>query len=286
MSGHTPAWNPHVTSRARLDHLLDRLTHTLPSIPGFETLSFFGSLADGTADGYSDLDLIVTTSDLSMARSQVLSILEEVDQVEFCWLFPPHRDEWNAIVVFADEGYYHRADLGLVSVDAKERTIAVEQTTLLAQAAGHRSGGLTRQSHAYAPPRRSVGHFLLAQFLGGGIRYAKARKRDQVTTCFRFVAVAAEWCLRAWYAELTGDHSLDRKLSTVEYQTLDPVLTTEQKALVFRELDASSPQAMDRAVKTTLNQLLVHGHSLTAAKGESLDESVFERMLSFLGHEL
>ncbi|MBN1458162.1 MAG: nucleotidyltransferase domain-containing protein [Armatimonadetes bacterium] len=275
-----------MTSRARLDHLLDRLTHTLPSVPGFETLSFFGSLADGTADGYSDLDLIVTTRNLSKARSEVLSILEEIDRVEFCWLFPPHRDEWNAIIVFANEGYYHRADLGLVSADARERTIAEEQTKLLVKEGGERLNRPASQSHAYAPPRGSVGHFLLAQFLGGGIRYAKARKRDQVTTCFRFVAAAAEWCLRAWYAELTGDHSLDRKLSTNEYKTLDSLLTPEQKEVVFRELDASSPQAMDRAVKTTLEQLLVHGRSLAVAKGEPLDESVFERMLSFLDREL
>jgi predicted nucleotidyltransferase len=282
----SPAWDVAMSSRAKLDHLLDRLAHVLPSLPGFEALSLFGSLAEGTADGYSDIDLVVMTRDLAEARDEVLGVLEEIDEVEFCWVLPLRPDEWNPIVVFATEGYYHRAELGLVSSSAENRTIPEEQTTLLVKGPAERPRGFARHSHAYEPPHGSVGHFLLAQFLGGGLRYAKARKRGQVATCYRFAAATAEWCLRAWYAELSGDHSLDRKLSTDEYRALDSLLTAEQSSVLLRELDFSAPQAMDRAVTAILGQLLLRCRAIAGAKGESLRDSVFQRMLSFLDHEL
>lgn len=76
--GQNRADDTSVSSRKRLDHLLKELTTILPSLPGFQTLSLFGSLAEGRADGYSDIDLIVTTDDLLGAKERLLGTLEEI----------------------------------------------------------------------------------------------------------------------------------------------------------------------------------------------------------------
>gem|GEM_PF-3353575 len=41
-------------------------------------MSLFGSIAEGRADAWSDIDMIVTTDDLPAAKASVLGLLEEL----------------------------------------------------------------------------------------------------------------------------------------------------------------------------------------------------------------
>ncbi len=274
------------SSRARLDDLLQRLIARLPSLPGFRTLSLFGSLAEGRADGYSDIDLIVTTDDLEAAREQCLQMLEAIGPVEFCWVLPLRPDEWNPMLAFAGEGYYHRLELGLVATTAAKRTIPEEQTTLLTTEPVPRPRTVPHGSQAYDPPEGSVGHFLLGALLGGGIKYVKARKRGQPLTCYRYAVAAADQCLGAWYTELTGEPALGRRLSTDEYKALDTLAGRERSSAALTVLDFSTAEAMDRAVRAILAQLVRHCERIAQAREEPLPVEVFARMLRFVGYEL
>ncbi len=191
------------SSRVRLDDLLQRLTECLPGLPGFQTLSLFGSMAEGRADGYSDIDLIVTTDDLPAAKQHLLGVLQAIGAIEYCWVISLRPDEWNPTIIFTGEGYYHKLDIGLVAATAINRTIPVEQATPLVTRTGDLPHAMPCRSQTYMPPEGSVGHFLLGQFLGG-IRYLKARKRGQPLTCYRFVSAVADRCLRAFYIHLAG----------------------------------------------------------------------------------
>jgi predicted nucleotidyltransferase len=274
-----------VSSRARLDHLLRRAAEVLPSLPGFRTLSLFGSLAEGRADGYSDIDAIVTTDDLDAAREQLLGVLEEVGPVEFCWVLPLRPDEWNPMIAFAAEGYYHRLELGLVASGARNRTIPEEQTTLLvAQPVPRRAAHQTTQ--AYIPAHGSVGHYLLGDVLGGGIKYVTARKRGQSVVCYRYAVAAADRCLSAWYSELTGSDRLGARLATEEYKRLHSLLTPAQSAAALAALDLSTPAAMDRAVRGILAQVTQHCEAIAKARGEALPTEALARMLRFVEREL
>lgn len=275
-----------VSSRARLDSLLQRLVGVLPSLPGFRTLSLFGSLAEGRADGYSDIDLIVTTDDLDAAREQLLGTLEEIGPVEFCWVLPLRPDEWNPMVAFATEGHYHRLELGLVASGAKDRTIPEEQTKLLVAEPAPGRDAVRRTTQAYVPANGSVGHYLLGDVLGGGIKYVTARKRGQPMVCYRYAVAAADRCLSAWYSEVTANDRLGARLSTDEYKRLHSLVTPAQSAAALAALDFSTPQAMDRAVRTILAQLTRHCEVIAKARGEALPAEVFARVLRFVDREL
>jgi predicted nucleotidyltransferase len=275
-----------IASRARLDRLLRRVVEVLPSLPGFRTLSLFGSLAEGRADGYSDIDCIVTTDDLDAAREQLLGALEEIGPVEFCWVLPLRPDEWNPMIVFTREGYYHRLELGLVVTGAKDRTIPEEQTKLLVAQPAPRRDALHRTTQAYVPANGSVGHYLLGDVLGGGIKYVTARKRGQSVVCYRYAVAAADRCLSAWYSALTGSDRLGARLATDEYKRLHSLLTPAQSAAALAALDFSSPAAMDRAVRAVLAQVMQHCEAIANARGEVLPTEVFARILRFVEGEL
>jgi len=278
--------NERMTSRAGLNNLLERLTKLLPDLPGFRKLSLFGSLTDGKSDAYSDIDIILTTDDLPASKAHLLGLVEEIGQIEFCWVLPLRPDEWNPTIVFCDEGYYHRLEIGLTDINATNRTIPEEQTTLLVDSMKPKREISLRESHAYAPPHESIGHFLLGIFIGGALRYAKSRKRSQAMTCYRFAHATYEWCQCAHYAALTGWHSLKDKLSTDEYKAYDARLNEEEKMQILSLADFSTLKKMDVEIHAILSRLLSHCEEIAKAKGEILQRIVFERMLNFLTVEL
>lgn len=269
------------SSRARLDDLSQRINTCLRGLPEFQELSYFGSTAEGRSDGYSDLDITVTTDDLSAARLRLLKELEATSPIESCWLISMRPGESNLTIIFAEEGYYHRLDLGLI--ESGTINPPPEQTTLLM---GDPSHIMPRGSKAYMPPYGSVGHFLLGQFIGG-VRYCKARKRGQALSCYRFVSAAADWCLRTLYVYLTGSKlSGQAKLSTEEYLTLDHIDTNGRGYGILATLDYSTPKKMDLSICRVLQQMYCFCKMIAAVQNEDLADDVFQRMLTFICDEL
>ncbi len=269
---------------ARLRYLLDAYKDTLPGLPGFRSLSIFGSIPEGRSDGYSDIDLIVETDDLPAAKEQVLGLLESIGPIEFCWAINLRPDEWNPMIVFRDEGYFHRLDLGLTDVSAENRTIPREQTVLLEDEprACYQHPG---ESGAYVPEHGSIGHFLLGQFIGG-VRYVKARKRGQPMTCYRFAAACVDWQLALMYARLKCDPGHRSKLSTPDYVEFDHLLSEDQRSSLLHSLDFSSLRAMDAVVTDSMDSMLRDALELAAMSSEAFPSAVFERMMRFVSEEL
>jgi hypothetical protein len=267
----------------RITTLLDALKETLPGLPGFRTLSLFGSLAEGRADEYSDIDIIITTDDLANAKAQLFGTLEQIGPIEFCWVMNLPPDEWNPTVVFREESYYHKLDLGLVDVSTLNRTIPDEQTVLLCDQ--HHPVQAPKESTVYAPEEKSIGHFLLGQFLGC-TRYLKARRRGQTMTCYRFTAAALEWRIALLYARLTHDPHFRTKLSTVEYRELDRLVPTGLRDTLMSEVDFSNTTAMDSTLRTAMNRMLDDGVCLAEMVGESLSSEVFGNLLKFLDEQM
>ncbi len=279
-----PSNNALHRSCKQVTDLLNRVKDTLPGLPGFRTLSLFGSLAEGRADDYSDVDVIVTTDDLPNAKAHLLSLLEQIGPVDFCWAINLRPDEWNPMIVFREENYFHKLDLGLAGISGVNRTIPPEQTILLCDQF-RTPGTVAKESQAYVPQDSSMGHFLLGQLLGC-LRYIKARKRGQILTCYRFAAAAVDWRLALLYARLTENPQFRSKLSTVDFLELDRMISPDDHSAFLSGLDFSTLAAMDSAVRTAADGMLEDGRYLAAASGEVLPAPVFERISAFLEEEL
>lgn len=264
--------------------LLNSLKELLPELPGFRSLSLYGSLAEGRADEYSDIDLIVMTDNVVDAKEQVLGVLERVGPIEFSWLMNLSSDEWNPTVVFLDQSYYHKLDLVLVGASAEHSVASSEQTVPLCDEP-RVPVEVDGRSTAYAPEHGSMGHFLLGQMIGC-TRYLKARRRGQTMTCYRFAAAAVDWHLALTYARLVGDPHFRSKLSTIEYRELDSLMPADHLSAIAASFDFSDGPAMDRTLLAAAERLLEDGSNLAAMTGESLPIDVFSRLTMFLTEEL
>lgn len=261
----------------QITSLLNALNETLPALPGFQSLSLFGSLAEGRADAYSDIDCIVTTDDLPNAKVQLFGLLEEIGPIDFCWAISLRPDEWNPTIAFHNQSYYHRLDIGLTDASDPDRTISTEQTKMQCNE--------TQIPGAYIPEYGSMGHFLLGQFLGC-LRYLKARKRGQFLTCYRFASAASQWHLTYKYALLTKNPEFCSKLSTGDYKKLDALLPISARDALLSAFDFSSPVSMDEMVLTMMRKMLEDGILLATMQAEAIPVDVFNRIIAFVAEEL
>ena len=268
----------------QITNLLNALKGKLPELPGFRSLSLYGSLAEGRADRYSDIDVMVTTDNLPDAKEQLLGVLERIGSIEFSWQINLFPDEWNNTILFREESYYHKLDLGLVDISAEQRIIPSEQTVVLCDQ--HRPPGqVASKSTAYAPQHGSIGHFLLGHLIGC-TRYLKARRRGQTMTCYRFAAAAVDWNLALAYARLTGKHCFRSKLSTENYLELDRRISADQRATLMSDIDFSTGLAMDHTLRTSMKRMLEDGAYLAVMEDEILPPDVFNGISTFLDEEL
>ncbi|MHB0998336.1 MAG: nucleotidyltransferase domain-containing protein [Armatimonadota bacterium] len=273
-----------VKSMQALEALLDSLKVVLPGLPGFRSLSLFGSLAEGRADAYSDIDLIVATDDLSRAKLEVMGLLEQLGPIEFCWVMSLRSDEWNPTIVFSNEGYYHKLDLGLVGSTIVNRTIPVEQTVLLTEKPVIAVTGI-QSGMIYTPEYGSIGHFLFGHFIGAS-RYMKARKRGQPITCFRFATAQSTWCASLLYSRLTDNSTSISTLSTERYKALDKLASDEQRSAFLQCVDFSTPASMDRGMYSLICMLVDDARALAGKTGEVFPDDIIHRFLQFARREL
>jgi len=76
------------TPSAGPGNLLKRVSEALRDLPGACELYVFGSLADRTADAYSDIDLEVMTRDVAASAAALDDVLTTVAPIEVDWQMP------------------------------------------------------------------------------------------------------------------------------------------------------------------------------------------------------
>lgn len=211
-------------------------------------------------------------------------VLERIGSVEFSWKINLYPDEWNHTILFHDQSYYHKLDLGLIDASVEHRIIPSEQTVLVCDQP-RIFYQVPEKSAAFVPQYDSIGHFLLGQLIGC-TRYLKTRRRGQVMTCYRFAAALIEWHLSLVYARLTGNHQFRTKLSTIEYLDLDRLMPIGHRNALVSNLNFSDESAMDRILLTAMERMLEEGARLAVMAGETLPEGVFNRLSTFLAEEL
>jgi predicted nucleotidyltransferase len=94
-------------------NLLRRVIEALRDLPGACELYVFGSLADGTADAYSDIDLEVTTRDAATSATALDGVLTIVAPIEVDWQMATPDDTHPRTILFRGEAYYHMLDIDL-----------------------------------------------------------------------------------------------------------------------------------------------------------------------------
>jgi hypothetical protein len=94
-------------------NLLQRINEALRNLPGVCELYVFGSLANGTSDAYSDIDLEVATQDIATSPAALDYVLTSVAPIEAVWQMQTPCDAIAKTILFRGEAYYHKLDIGL-----------------------------------------------------------------------------------------------------------------------------------------------------------------------------
>jgi len=268
----------------RPDSLRDQISEALRNIPGATALHAFGSLADGRADRFSDIDLELVTTDLDAAVNARHAIWAQVGPLDLEWRIHPGRSDFAATLQFRNASLYRKVDIGFTR-HADDGAIVPEGPHEL----------LWRQDPApallpstvpssYAPEVGTPAHFVAGQLLGI-TRYVKGRKRGQHLTAYRFASALATAVLSLRYARETGDHShLGGALSTSTWLTMDETLGSDDRQAWLADLDYANPERMDRTVLRLMDRMVSLHDGI--ANDDPLPASLAHRYDRFVRDEL
>jgi hypothetical protein len=264
----------------RLHDLERRVAAALRDVPGATALLCFGSRVAG-GDGYADLDMLLVTADLPAARAVWPAVLARIAQVRFTLRLDDHPDGTSYAVAFRGESPYHKLDISLHDAAAELRVPgALRWLWRQPPAAGGRS---ETPLNAFAPPHGSSGHLLLEELVSL-VRYAKARRRGQHLTAWRFARGALETLLRLRAAPETDP--VPPQLSTWDFVTLDERLAEPERLGLVATLDWSTPTRMDQARVSLADAVIAAVRARALAQNDALPPELEQETLAFVRSEL
>lgn len=238
------------------DNFLVSLTEAARGLPGAVTCSIFGSLVEGRGNAWSDLDIEIVTTDVEASLDCLFPTLANVHPLEIAWIIDSRPNAWAASVVFQEASLFHKVDLGIRSMHVIDQN-PVPRPSILSwsQGAHLRTSCPERATLPFMPEPGSGQHVLLGHLLGI-TRYAKARKRDNLATCWRFASALADAVFAACYRTAGSETPLQGRLGTMEYLALDTQVPCALSPSLMSALNFSSPEAMDQAVYLLMHELV------------------------------
>jgi predicted nucleotidyltransferase len=268
-------------------NLLQRISAALRDLPGASELHLFGSLADGTADAYSDIDLEVTTRDLAASASALADVLTTVAPIEVDWQLPTPEDEVVRTILFRGEAYYYKLDISLRAFGQIHNGASdVRKSRVrLWHVEPHAFSGQGKSNYVCAPRPGTPGHFVVGQLLGG-VRYVKARKRGQDWTCWRFASAQVDWLATMLWGRSRNWSDPGKKLTTWEYIELDAAMRDDKGRMPLSAWDFSTPAAMDDGFCRLLERTIALAREKAENMGKSIPLDLAESLMRFIRVEL
>lgn len=101
------------------ERIADKIISALKAVPSVRAISLFGSLADGKADAWSDVDILVACDDVETSKWTAAMALRDAKQVlfyrPFTSVMQPFGRYW-----FVGESPFHKIDISFDAVDEYE----------------------------------------------------------------------------------------------------------------------------------------------------------------------
>ncbi|HEV2072484.1 MAG TPA: hypothetical protein VGR29_02475 [Thermomicrobiales bacterium] len=264
--------------------LKEAMFGALTDIPGAVALYVFGSSASGTSDTYSDIDLQLHTTSLRESLSALHRVIHRVGRVQLEWMIHSDERSWAATLLFDAASPYHKIDLGFIEVNPGRPSEGPEQGVLVWKQEPAPAFPARSSVPPYSPNSDSLDYWVIGQLLGM-TRYAKARNRQQVATCWRFASSLVNSTMTMWYMhQVSPEVPFHRPLTTHEYLALDRVLSQDQRDRLLGSLDFSSARQMDHAVLDMTGALIDTFRSIVGRSSRS--HQTVDLLHSFLLAEL
>jgi len=246
--------------------LCKSIAFALGSHPHVLAIEPYGAMRAETDDEYSDVDLRVQVNNLAAVVNARHALLNGVGPLALEWIIHARPDSFCSTVLFAAESCYHKVDIEFWSL----KPAMYDESTSRARA-------IEGEPAVYVPAPGDPGHFLVGQLLGA-TRYAKARKRGQSLTCWRFVSAMVDWICALLHEQAHQWRDAGGKLTTEQYVALDATADLATVRRLLSALDLSSADKMDSAVMQLLDVMA----ALASCKGEYIGRPIPEAPISWL----
>jgi len=272
------------SSEIRLASALSRLRETLidilRDIPGSEELHIFGSLQQHAGDGYSDLDFELFSCDTVATTAVLLPMLHARKPVDAAWMIRTDPGSWAVAILFAGESLFHKVDLGVLPVSKRDAwSAAVPSSRVWSQPAPVAASPPGQEAPAmFIPQPGTHAHFVLGELLGA-TRYARARRRGHLLSCWRFASALAHATLSLRTAIAAQRPVARTTMSTGEYREADSILPEAERTAMLQHFDFTDPAAVDETVRSCANDLIAQ---LAATDDEQIPAHLAARFRKLL----
>lgn len=269
------------TEREMLKHALEE---ALRDIPGAVSLHMFGSDTRGSADGYSDIDMQVLTTNLELSLPARHHVINRVAAISLEWTIHHSESAWASTILLDSASPYHKLDIGFSHIDGDVEAGVLEHSTLLWKQTPHTRGSDGISIPTYEPPPGTAEHIVLGELLSL-TRYVKARKRECDFTCWRFASSLAHAFLSLLYTlHVSPNNSVHTRLSTTEFLALDSSVPEHIRTEILNTINFSDPVQMDQTVyhlSLRLVELLEK-----RPEGSPIPVELTDRLFTFVDEEL
>lgn len=268
----------------RLNELQGRVVAALHHLPGATELYLFGSRVSTPDDPYADIDLHVMSGDLAASRRVWPTFLQKVGPIESIVPLEQGPDNLAFSVQFRYESLYHKLDIS-IGTPAQGQHDANAEYVQLWQQEPPPAASTTYTTDAYHPAYGSVGHRLCEELISG-VRYLKARQREQHLTCWRFIRGKPDIIFQLLFEQGQRHPPAHRALTTLDYKDMDARIAEPERRELLAMLDWSTPVAMDRSFCALLERMIPLFREQAHTTDQHLPEKIIERYVDFLSSEL
>jgi hypothetical protein len=271
-----------MTDQESRSHLKQRVIDAFAQGDEVFRIVVFGREIDGLADRFSDLDLIVCSSDLAATQAAYRARLATIAPIRETFLIESTPDHLAEMIMFHDHSPYHKIDLSIL--DNLDHKAEFGPFLTVYEQSGRPPGSVTRL--AAAPPRHDIAR-ALTDVLFSLPRFLKAAYRRNFDL-YRYWKTTTDLTLSLLYEKYAGWRAepLSPRLRSFEAKWLYGALDSTDRARLARILPPDGQLDVPASFQASVALFCATAQPKADQTGIALNQEFVTFMQQFLAGEI
>lgn len=250
--------------------------------PEVREIHVFGTEVDGEPDEYSDIDMIVCSSDLARTGEHYMRTLSTISPVIGTYVIRSDERELAEMVMLRDYSPYQKIDLSIVDA------IGVKEDFGPFKRVYRDSDGLANRSSTALNPVKSRGGLAnrMNDILFSVPRFTKCLFRGDRDMYRRWTTIVNATLVMLHESHFGWSDDARQGLRPYEHKALGKALTTEQRAKVDAILPLDGRPDLAAGFRLAIDMFVDLCRERSVALGERADLSFAQHVRGFLKHEV
>lgn len=248
-------------TRTKVKKLSQKLLSVFENLELVEKVKFYGSLAKGEEDKFSDLDLEIQVSDFEKLSRNIYKILDKIGK--FYVVFPIKNLPGNVVltILWKNLSFYQKLDLRIKS----------KQKSLVKNALKLDFNENFRQFY---------------DFFIGATRYVKHRKRGGQISAYKFYRSSLDSLMKLLYLDIPAKRYTSGKITTEHLRQLDGVKINRKLKSLTQYLYPSGQRQMNKLFISLIGGYFRYSLKEKLIKEGSQEDKFARDVIKFARNEL